>query len=348
MTSKETPGAGALETAYVPAPDHPGTEGEAKLLVTSPVCCKRNKMGMLPFPYGQICYKPTSLSSLDNDLYQRFLKDLHISTSDHRDVWNYVISWYLCLIFLPPLPSWGFALCALGVFLVVAWCHSVDQEGIQCVVEARVSEWLPLFQEQGYTVDYVIDRPNWWTWTETYVHFHQSIGLQQEFPRAQEEEAKYLILFPPEIRRRNKTFRRLGERRAPLDTRYLKPPALRHLDGAVFREILKDIEAATTMSNFGNFLFFCGVVAFVSLLFLQLEKIIAFSVLGLLLLIHLCVGLYTDLISSLFGVPSKVEELKPRLEEHGFTLSYHVDQPAWWAWREYYVLIQRLPSRVVV
>jgi hypothetical protein len=88
-------------------------------------------------------------------------------------------------------------------------------------------------------------------------------------------------------------------------------------------------------------------LAFVSLLFLQLE-IIAFSVLGLLLLIHLCVGLYTDLISSLFGVPSKVEELKPRLEEHGFTLSYHVDQPAWWAWREYYVLIQRLPSRVVV
>jgi hypothetical protein len=332
-----------LETSYASAPDDERTQGEAKLLIKSRTCIKRNKMAMLPSG-GQRCYKPTTLSSLDNDLFHNFTSDLQ-TTMKYQWCTDWVyFGALLFFLYLPLYAGWIFVLsCSLALlaFLCGFYFVSMNQRSLQSEIEARVEEWQPLLEEQGYSVDYVVDKPHWWSQIETYVHIHQNIRPQGSHVK---EEAKYLVFFPIELRRRTKTFRILED--GGRLNHYIKPPALRNLEESVFRELLRDLEVTTTLSNYGKFMLFSLVMlvpAIVLLSFLPGEDFTLGWVdfCAALYLVERCIRLYTGLFPYAFGVTAKVEEWKPRLAEHGFNVDYIVDQPAWWSWREDYLHIKR-------
>jgi hypothetical protein len=340
--------AAALETAYVPAPDDRGvetTDGEVKFRVGSLFwgwvpSRNRNTMSRLP-DQGQSCDKPTGLASLDEDLFHNFTADLQ-ATANYQwgDIWACVLVFYWN-VFIAPTLCWESALLEIGIIPVVVWYLRYDRLGLGDEINVKLEEWRPLFDEQGYTVEYVEDKPHWWTATETYVHIRKRIGQpQQQIVIPQTEEAKYLILFPDEIRRRNKSFRVLEASCAIC----VKPPALHELDDSGFVEFLGYLEAAATKSKYWKRISVCILVGafvygFVSYFFRYERK--GFILIGLFYLIYRSCILYTDMLSRAWGVQAVIEELQPRLAEHGFTVSYHVDQPSWWLWREHYVHIQR-------
>lgn len=353
LSSNAKPDEQLLETRSVPS-TATATEYEgAKLLVWGGMCCNRYKSPSISDATQSNFEKPAGLSKLSGETYESFIRDLQFSTQAHWPLYHPVLtSAFIVLVVVPLLiPFYEFYLyVAMCIIFEIAifWRMNCD---LQCETESRVQEWKPFFEKEGFQVDCVIDT-RWYAPTETYVHIYRwseyKAGVpwpSEEKPTPQqpprddfEEQAKYILVSPRIVPRRNKSLRHV-----PIlpwksaSTFCIKPPALRNLSDDVFRDLLVDVNKAVRSAWVKRryFLALCVVVWFVVYyLTVGFETITKPLLLLFLLLDQFVVG-HLPVMSSSFT--SLVDEWKPRLHTHGFCLEYTVDQPAWYHWKESYL-----------
>jgi len=352
-------GAGAaIETSFVPAPDDEpdnhdvirsmaGAGEEGKLMIVGhPCCCNRNKIPSLPYD-AKSCYKPAGLSRLSNALFHGFVMDLQLTMRQRWTIfWPVSITFFTIIEILPMiLPMQYLAVYGVACFAALVslgYGRHVQLQDLNCEMQARIQEWKSPFEEQGFSVDYVVDKKHLWTVTETYIHIHRSSGPSVHQPQyeEEEEEAKFLLLFPRLLfRHRNNTFRVVPISRTPSTWNFTKPPALRSLSEDVFRSLMKDID--TSMRNVS---IKKGIVIF---LFAFLWVLVGYNyaIMPLFILLFLVEQLVLDHLPILNSqIKNKIEEWKPRMEAEGFAIEYLVDQPAWYKWREGYIHIYRVKN----
>lgn len=290
------------DTPYLPSFDQEDESiesGDAKFLITSTwtLCfSRRNRIPRLP--QKTLVYKPSCLAHLDDVLFMNFVIDLQ-STLQYRSVWT--------LLFWLPFCSWA-TLTALfftiwgndheysmiiliDAALMCMLCGKILYRfrllNIEFEIHERVREWSPMFEQQGFAINYVIDDPNWLQVPkETYVHIYRTTKQPQneeyvshddfaltsapnpsfdlnssivtnERTPYENEDAKYLLFYPMELCRRNVDSRRIGcDFITTAPTSHVKPPSLRNLDDAVFASVLRDIEIATAPSFVARFVLF--------------------------------------------------------------------------------------------
>jgi hypothetical protein len=293
------------DTPYFPSFDQEDDSfesGDAKFLITSTwtLCfSRRNRIPHLP--PKTLVYKPSCLAHLEDALFMNFVIDLQ-STLQYRSVWT--------LLFWLPFCSWA---ATTALFLTI-WGDDHDYSvivlidaalicmifgkilyrfrllNIEYEINERVKEWSPMFEQQGFAINYVIDDPNWmYVPKETYVHIYRTTKRPQveeyvshdsleststptpsfdlnnsiitkEISRYEKEDAKFLLFYPMELCRRNVDARRIGcDFITTAPTCHVKPPSLRNLDDAVFAAVLRDIEIATAPSFVFRFVFFIGI-----------------------------------------------------------------------------------------
>jgi len=311
--------------------------------------CPRHKFPSIDSAYT---YTPVGLR-LDPALLRSFLTDLK-EIRQLQKGWDFMALWVL-LYFLLPLASFHYGILVLVSVVVFSniWWNVGATDKIESAVKERVQEWRPLFHEHGYAVDCVVDKPNWMATKEVYLYIHRHCDDPEQQQQPQEvsnfqddEGVKYMYACAWELSCRNKAFRSLANKRS-----FLKPPYLRRLDDDVFQEVIKDVASSAQPSN-------CHVLSCIFLFLVLLipiyyaadtwwivDKLWVFSADLILcyivdrLVLSQCCGNHELLLP-------KLELWQSRLAAHGYTLSYHVDQPQWWSWKETYIQIKKSQATI--
>jgi len=290
---------------------------------------------------------------LSNETFESFIRDLQFSTQAHWPVFHPVLTFAFIGVVVGPL-----IISPYEVYLYVAVCIVLEitifwrmGSDLQIEIESRVEEWRPFFEREGFQVDYVIDN-RWCTPTETYVHIYRWSEYSARVPWSSEEkptpqpragddfeeQAKYMLVSPRIVPRRNKSFRHvpiLPWKSASILC--IKPPALQNLSDEVFRDLLVDVnKALRSVWVRRRYFLALYVVAWSTVYYLTVgNETITKPLLVLFLLLDQFIVGHLPLMNSSFT--SLVDEWKPRLHTHGFSLEYDVDQPAWYQWKESYL-----------
>ena len=352
MESKRT-------TPFLPAPDgdHDGDDidsQQGKLLVEGSICCKRNK-----FPQIRVdreCSTPAGLSQLSKPIFDNFLKDIRLSMRDRPSLYSPIMFFVFVIAVFVPVVVGTFAFSVVihlgAIGLLIWWRVNLNNNELQCGIEARIQEWQPLFSNEGFAVRFIVDKKLCQA-TESYLHIYRAQNTTDQasnidFVPNYKEEANYSLLWARSFCRRNNTFRAVPRLQlsSSFDLFYAQPPALHNLDGAVFRGLMKDVEMAMEIHDlrFRAFTFVAVVPAAFVIHFWAfaykpvavVAMFIAAALIELVLIHHL--PFLTAPISA------TLEEWQPRLAPHGFTVEFRVDQPTWYSFREGYLHIGRLES----
>lgn len=345
-------------SSFVPAPSTEEfyEDGGKFMIVKGPFFRSRNKIpGRIPY-HGKSCSKPAVLAKLSNDVFQRFVQDLQLSmrTNYWRIHWPILSSLFAVFVIVPlfvvsPYDSLGLYLTAcLASVVFFGWRYGKQHEGLQFEMETRIQEWQPLFEKQGFQVDYIVDKHRLMP-TETYIHIHRlSVrGASSLSPASGKEEAKYLLLYPRLFRHRNRTFRVVPLSILSRDpVHYAKPPELQNLSDEVFQSLMNDMrEALRSLMVKKLYLYFLLLIVWLILqYYLALgSPTLALVLFVLVFVLDQFVVDHHPILSS--KITQKIEEWKPRIEAHGFTVEYLVDGEdamtgGRGSWKEGYMLIR--------
>jgi len=345
-------------SSFVPAPSTEELyEDGGKFMIVKGLFESRNKIpGRIPY-HGKSCSKPAVLAKLSNDVFQRFVQDLQLSmrTNYWRIHWPILSSIFAVFVIVPlfvasPYDSLGLYLTAcLASVVFIGWRYSKQHDGLQFEMETRIQEWQPLFEKQGFQVDYIVDKHRLLP-TETYIHIHRlSVGGASSSlsPASGKEEAKYLLLFPRLFRRRNRTFRAVPLSILSKDpVHYAKPPALQNLSDEVFQSLMNDMRAALRSLMVKKlYLYFLLFIVWLILHYYLAfgSPTVALFLIVLLFVLDQFVVDHHPILSA--KMIQKIEEWKPRIEAHGFTVEYVVDEGdartgECGSWKEGYMLIR--------
>lgn len=338
-----------METSFVPAPAEHDCEG-GKLLIVGGLYRNRNQIPALPSTGATACYKPAGLSNLSEELFQSFIRDLQLSMRSYWSIYWVILAWLFTIfglvpLLVPPYHTWFYFAVCLAVTIFIGWRNSIQRKDLEDEMEARIKEWEPLFEKQGFQVEYIVDDNHAVRPTETYIHIHRLSGATPSSAKGAdegEEEAQYLLLFPRLFRRRNKLFRAVPVSTSKDRKFYAKPPSLHNLSDELFQELMNDLGwalRALMIKKLGVYLVFAIVWFVVHYLALGNEYVM----MPLIALFVVLDQFYLDhrpFLSS--PVTTKIEEWKPRLEANGSTIDYQVDQPSdgVFSWKEGYVRIR--------
>jgi hypothetical protein len=330
-----------LETSFL---------SEVKLMINGSRLWSRNKIPYFPLP-NQIIIVPEGVSTLDDALFRNFVRDLQASIRFAEDSeWWFFYAGYLSLSHLfnrhvVEHDIWYSVRVLFAIMLVIfyIWCNTfrISREK---EINSRIQEWQPWFGNAGFSLEYVVDKPRWWNFTETYLLIEPVAVQEIKSPTANEEaQAKYLVYFARSFVTRNQGSRVLDVKGAGQVKRMVIPkaPALWHLDTQVFSEVMNEAKAESSLTLGKVILGMIGVFCFA-------------LILGIILIPKYCLAIiaasglvlafaYYKILPALgmYTLPTnKVEEWDQRLRDHGYTLTYHVDEATWWQWHESYLKIQ--------
>jgi len=248
--------------------------------------------------------------------------------------------------------------------------------------EAKLQEWRPFFEAKGFMTVLRHDEQQWWFSSDLYVHIiqrptvrvaqgttthHHTVlsprhaqGQQQQLtatttqsttPRnitiPYPEEVKYLILYSRMFLRRNQHMRDILE----WESNMVKPPQLAAFNDILFQHFMCETRWAARMAKTNrrvlHVVYWLSIVVVAILIHTFCKTTLDWAILSLPLVASVWLVVCLDQCLLLHVLPTRFPDLieqdwKPRLERSGFTVSYHVDKPHWWSWKETYMHIRRL------
>jgi hypothetical protein len=322
-----------LETSFL---------SEGKLMILGSRFWSRNKMPFFPLP-SQTIAVPEGVSTLDEALFRNFVRDVQASircAEDSSPSFWFFYGIYLLLIYIIERGPVWYVVIAILLVVFTIWCKTF-RDVFEREINSRVQEWQPWFGNVGFSIEYVVDKPRWWMFTETYI-LMQPVAVQEYKLPATNEGSKYLVYFARSFVARNQGFRVLDVRGAGRAERMVIPkaPALPNLDTRVFSEVMNEAKTESSLYSQKTSLRMIGVFCFTfGLGIIVTPKYAVVIALGT---VFLAFATYYNILpaSGMYTLPSnKLEEWDGRLQEHGYNLTYHVDKPTWWQWHESYLEI---------
>ena len=185
----------------------------------------------------------------------------------------------------------------------------------------------------------------------------------EEQQRQQEEKAiaeaqasgvNYLIYYARMFVRRNQGVRDILES----EINIVKPPQLENLEDNMFQALVSDFYRTIKSDMKTRYIIHFATLIWVTILAMAFsnlwwETIVGSSALILPIVVAIVLIVWVDQYILLHILPSRIPILveqrwRPRLNEVGFTITYNVDQPRWWNWKESYIHLSDMHGTVPV